>query len=494
MPALSSASTLYRRHMDPDVGPCSNTRMTRQQNRQCEQFPDTNLSLEQVQSVLHRAGCRRLYVKELAWNHDSKRQIYLTTDLSAFNMFPNRVQYDPPMPEGIESTGKAKNKGQGRIFGHLRFRWMSHDGTASTASDAKIIYYPQYPEVRLSGFLKGVTNVPSKYLREKAGEVYSNRLMFLGVTGDGAVVALLAVGQDTLRDELRNLPGYCVDAGLNAITLLDPTEPTRIRMLRDLKAVHDRGWIAGKRLANGGTVSCNSPNAVGYTLEAELGITPNGDNAPDHLGWEIKGHTVTRFGGTANKVVTVFTPEPDRGVYRERGALEFLRRWGYADRSGIADRVNFGGIYRVGRVTELTGLCLQLAGCDPTVPDRMAPDGMVALVTPGGELAAGWSFAKLIDCWRRKHMAAVYVPALKRKYGSDVAFRYGAEVLVCEGTDFLRVLKAMHEGVLYLDPGLKATNWNSHSPAIKRRNQFRIRVSDVPVLYRNAESESLNGV
>lgn len=480
--------------MDCGVPACSNTPMTGTQHQPSERFPHEPLSLEQVQGVLHRAGCRRLYVKELAWNHDSKRQIYLTTDLSAFNMFPNRVQYDPPMPKGLESTRKTRNRDRGRIFGHLSFRWITPEGAASTASDAKIIYYPQYPEVRLSGFLKGVTNVPSRYLREKSGAVYSNRLLFLGVTGDDAVVALLAVGQAALRDELRALTGYRLDAGLNAIPLLDPTEPTRLRMLRDLKAVHDKGWIAGKRLTGAGAVPCTSPNAVGYTLEAELGVTPNGDNAPDHLGWEIKAHTVTRFGVTTNKVVTVFTPEPDRGLYQERGPLEFLRMWGYPDRSGIADRVNFGGIYRVGRVAELTGLCLQLPGFDPAVPDRMAPDGMVALVTPEGELAAGWSFAKLIDCWRRKHAAAVYVPALKRTSKSDVDFHYGAEVLVCEGTDFLQVLKAMHEGALYLDPALKATGWSSGAPKLKRRNQFRIRMSDVPALYRNSNTECLAAV
>lgn len=119
---------------------------------------------------------------------------------------------------------------------------------------------------------------------------------------------------------------------------------------------------------------------------------------------------------------------------------------------------------------------------------------MVALVTPEGELAAGWSFHKLIDCWRRKHAAAVYVQALKRTSEGNVAFHYGAEVLVCEGTDFLQVLKAMHGRVLYLDPALKATGWSSHSPRIKRRNQFRIRMSDVPVLYRKTNIERLSSV
>ncbi|MGB1129259.1 MAG: hypothetical protein ACPG4K_04365, partial [Haloferula sp.] len=108
------------------------------------------------------------WVEILAWNHDSKRQIYLTTDLSAFNMFPNRVELDPPMPPGLSSTGKKVKRGQSRIFGHMDFAWAVPDEPLCPAVEAKLIYYPQYPEVRLSGFLRGASLIPSKYLREKS--------------------------------------------------------------------------------------------------------------------------------------------------------------------------------------------------------------------------------------------------------------------------------------------------------------------------------------
>ena len=81
-------------------------------------------------------------------------------------------------------------------------------------------------------------------------------------------------------------------------------------------------------------------------------------------------------------------------------------------------------------------------------------------------------------------MAAVYVPAIKSE---GPAFQYAAEVLVCEGTDFLKVLKAFSLGHLYLDPAVKAVAWSSGSPDIKRRNQFRIKMQHVPSLYSKAE-------
>jgi hypothetical protein len=42
-------------------------------------------------------------------------------------------------------------------------------------------------------------------------------------------------------------------------------------------------------------MACEAPNCGGYTLEAELGITPNGYSEPDFLGWEVKQFGVANF-------------------------------------------------------------------------------------------------------------------------------------------------------------------------------------------------------
>lgn len=451
-------------------------------------FPTEDLTLDRVSSLMREAGCTRLYVKELAANDDSKRQIYLTTDLAAFNMFPNRMEDNPPMPEGMAATQKLqKREGANRIFGHLAMSWIGLDRSRCEAGLAKLIYYPQYPEVRLSGFLKGADNVPSMYLREKAGEQFSNRLLFLGTTGTGDVVAFLAVGHDDLRDETRLAHGHDDEAVLNEIALFAPEESPRQVLVRRLADIHRKGWIPGKRLTAEGAVLCQAPNAVGYTLEAELGVMPNGDNEPDFMGWEVKAHTVTTFESTAARVVTLFTPEPDLGVYCDESVTEFVRRWGYADLRGRPDRRNFGGIHRVGQVHDRTGLRLAICGYDRDETGRVDPGGHLALMAADGEIAAGWSFRKLLDRWQRKHSATVYVPARRQSANGVKRFCFGASVLLCEDTHFQFVLDAMCDGLLYLDPAVKAEGWSTDAPVIKRRNQFRMKMENVGSLYRRSD-------
>jgi hypothetical protein len=447
-----------------------------------DRFPMTRMSLADVRAIYNQAAAKRLYVKELAWNHDSKRQIYLTSDLAAFNYLPNRIEHNPPLPLGLTATRKQKPRGGDRIFGHLDFRWLMPDGSRHSVSAAKIIYYPQYPEVRLSGFLRGSNCIPSEYLREKSGEVYSNRLLFLGVDSTGTVLAMLVVGNDELRGELRSEDGYEVAAGLNRIELLQAGLSSREQLTSRLREIHHAGWISGRRLSGSDIVPTSAPQAVGYTLEAMLGISANGKNEPDFCGYEIKAMTVTGFDQSENKVVTVMTPEPDMGVYHDRSVLEFLTRWGYPDQRGREDRQNFGGIYRVGNRHDTTKLTLTLYGYDPESPDRFEPNGCLALVSDDDVIAAGWTFRKLVECWSQKHTAAAYVPAMCMD--DPRRFHYGSRVLVCEGTDFLVVLSALAAGHMYLDPAIKAEGYRTPSPVTKRRNQFRIQRSEIPRLYK----------
>ena len=59
--------------------------------------------------------------------------------------------------------------------------------------------------------------------------------------------------------------------------------------------MHREGWLSGRKLTAAGPIPYAAPNAGGFTLEAELGITPNGIAAPDFLGWEVKQHDVGRL-------------------------------------------------------------------------------------------------------------------------------------------------------------------------------------------------------
>jgi hypothetical protein len=466
-----------------------------------ERFPDRAIRLPEIIRLFQEKGCTRLLVKEMAWNHDYKRQVYWATDLSFFNLIPGRMDYEPPRPDYIPVSRKKKAKDETIIYEHLDFSWMDSTGALEKAPSAKLIYYPQYPEIRLSGFKQGVKSIPARFVKEKSGEVYANRLLFLGIR-DEQVLALLAVGQDDLRDDLRALPEYSVDLGYNTVplhvgpsiapigiiqeSLLDEIrsagEMTSLLsqdianlnvLLPALRSVADKGAIPSCRLlANGERVTYSARNGGGYTLEAELGVTPNGDNAPDFAGWEVKQHA------RGSSPITLMTPEPDRGIYRE-DVRRFMERYGHTDRKN-SERRNFGGIYRAGMVNR--GLMLELRGCEPG-GTRFDLDGFLQLTDVAtGECAAGWSFKKLIEVWSRKHIAAVYLTSVADDSGPVRSYQYSPVVHLGLGTDFHFLLNAIGDGLVYLDPALKCEAWEGRGP-IKRRNQFRIKPANLPRLY-----------
>jgi len=453
-------------------------------------WPDLPLDLERVVTLFKSAGCQQLWVKQLAQNDDSKRQIYVSTDLLAFNVLPPRkVILAPPVRKGVHSTRKSVKAGDRRLFGLLDFKWLFLDRSPERARHAKLIYYPQYPEVRLSGFCLGVRSIPTGYFKEKAGEIFTNRLLFLGVAPGNRTYGFLTVGHTLLTKSHRKKTGKNKKPALIAISMENPDFDSKRRLLHSLRQIYQRGWIRGCRLTAEGLKENDAPNAIGYTLEAQLGVTSNGRNAPDFEGFEIKATAARTDGTLLEKAITLMTPEPNLGVYKSKGVVEFLKTWGYGDRQDPLNRINFGGIYRFGQIHPRTHLKLEIRGYDPSAPDRMDPNGCVALVDSRGKIAAGWSFSKLIEVWSRKHTQAAYVAAEKR--GMPREFRYGPRVTLCEGTDFLKVLRMLASGCLYLDPGIKAEQWRSSSPTVKKRNQFRAKTSRLGSLYDRTKEEDL---
>ena len=54
------------------------------------------------------------------------------------------------------------------------------------------------------------------------------------------------------------------------------------------------------------------------------------------------------------------TPEPTHGLYKSKGTEFFIRNYGYPDKLGRPDRMNFGGIHKVGEIHHTTKLELKL--------------------------------------------------------------------------------------------------------------------------------------
>lgn len=230
---------------------------------------------------------------------------------------------------------------------------------------------------------------------------------------------------------------------------------------------------------------CEASNCGGYTLEAELGITPNGYSEPDFLGWEVKQFGVTNFARINSAIITLMTPEPTDGIYKTKGAEVFIRKYGYSDKAGKENRMNFGGVHKIGVRHQLTNLEMQLIGFDNESGKIRNTNGRIALVDNRGNEAASWSFSSMLLHWNRKHNQACYVPSLSETENAR-QYKYGDKIILGTGTDFQLFLGQMANGNIYYDPGIKMEN-ASTKPKIKKRSQFRIKSQHLRNLYKTNE-------
>lgn len=255
-------------------------------------------------------------------------------------------------------------------------------------------------------------------------------------------------------------------------------------LLQELRRIHLKNWIEGKKLNRDGITVHYAQNAGGTTLEAELGIVQNGFSGPDFMGWEIKQFSVKRCELINSKPLTLMTPEPDGGYYVEHGVVAFIRKYGYESKR-VADRMDFTGRHLAGNKCEKSGLTLVTQGYDITNNVITDAAGCIALLDKNGEPASLWTFAKIMDHWKRKHAKAAYIPSLSRKeINNSKSYSYCSNIRLFEGTTFTRLLQAFTESHVYYDPGIKLEN-ASTNPKTKRRSQFRIKSAQLSHLYEN---------
>lgn len=435
------------------------------------------MNLAGLTALFADAGCKKLYAKPLAENDNSKNQVYFGPDFQALNLFPN---------EGVFPVSGPKSP----IFkAKLRFGWLLASGAVADAPGAQLILYPQYPEVRFSGFLRGCAQAPSELMSGRVG----GRVLLLGVTERRQVVGYVVGNESQIAAEFRARTASPSDGVFFEISLprVLSDADSRAKLLFELGRISRLGWIDSKQLdAQGRTKPCNAPQCGGFTLEAELGIPKNSYAGPDFLGWEVKQHAVLNFDRVEMGTITIMTPEPTGGFYRERGVEAFVRTFGYADRRGRADRLNFGGIHKVLERHGSTHLTMMLTGYDAAKGLITDANGAVAMMSDSGEVAASWAFSGLLEHWSRKHAKTAYVPSQRR---TDPAwqYRYGYIVRLAQRTDSLRLLRALAAGAVYYDPAIKLENASTDHPSQKRRSQFRIASKNVGALYEAMDVVSL---
>ena len=458
-----------------------------------QQWFDT-ADIQQVYDLLTQAGAESIWVKRLVPNNNSKQQIFLANDPSDLSFLPLGVpSYTPAKSQ------KKKKAGAPVIQIPVPWHWVTPNGEFD-APNAKMCYYPQYPEVRFSGFLQGCKEAPSELLNESKRGHELNRCLFFGpVKGeDGKIshVAGLVVGapssasryvldMDTFEEGHICPVKYKTDRTVGEISILEEAlakiigkKITPWRMLNDGQQV--RPYIA--------------PNAPGLTLEAELGVGENAIPGPDFDVWELKAIKQPSLERLSNHKVTLFTPQPDLGWTTQHSQAEFVLRYGHVsgtDENGEPNEYYFtsGDINRFGEDKDRARLNLELVGFNDA--KHFDPNGMIALYDKEtSELAAGWSYLKLLEHWQRKHNRAAYVPYLKEGKAESTTVEFGPLITLGISTSFGLFLQAFQDGKAVYDPGVKITlkngKWAPHP-----RSQFRINLKDISAIYQEVKEVDL---
>jgi hypothetical protein len=301
-----------------------------------------------------------------------------------------------------------------------------------------------------------------------------------GTTADGKTIAHLAPEASPLAKELlTKFASVPLDGLFLELTLPVGSAQKRTLVLDALKEIHRKGFHPScRRNKHGQVIPYKAMNGGGYTLEALLGITPNGDAEPDYLGWEIKAHSQNR--------VTLMTPEPSGGFYGDEGMKAFVERYGH---DSIKGDKYFTGAHKVGIRCAATKMTMLIRGYDPTTSKILDVSGAIYLVDTDGNEAASWAFANLLTHWNRKHAFAAYVHYTAQRDPHE--YLYDSPVLMGEHTDFTKYLHALFLGLIVFDPGSKVSNPLAPKPDNKARSQFRINTRNLDHLYEKLVAEKL---
>jgi hypothetical protein len=473
--------------------------------------------------------------KRLAENDNSKQQVYLGHGFDALNLVPfGAVTSDSSTKQPIMKAA-------------LALRWLDDEGRTAPAPGAQLVLYPQYPEVRMSGFLRGCPIAPAALMRPIAKEQRSfnnesdGRLLFLGLLPSREIVAYLAPAGSEIAGDFDakqgsrpfTSAGVFLDVPLPAsgeqlallLNRLGPeslaravthelplarsdqpiakeppaisppeTEASAPEVFRPV-ADDPRALLIArlKQIHAGGWHPSSRLHADG-SLHRYAARNGGGYTLEALFGIVPNGKAEPDFLGWELKAcgsdrVTLMTPEPDTGYYGGQGVEAFVRCYGH-DAGG--DTLYFTGIHRAGAVCDKTKQTLAVRGFDASSGKITDVNGGIFLVDDGDADSAGWSFSRLIEHWGRKHAAAAYVPC-ESNDGGDRAYRYTSPVMLGEGTRFEKFLAALATGTVYYDPGSKVEDASSTRPTVKARSQFRVGRKNLAQLYDRFTAESIDG-
>lgn len=151
-------------------------------------------SLKTLLLHLQKHGAVRFFLKVLQENDNSKQQIYVADRPSSIAFLDSAWAFDAEAAIPKSS---------------IDFSWITPEAI-SPAPHAKLIYYPSYPEVRLSGLLLDSPLAPKDYMQpipkdQRTGS--DRRVLILGVNKEGAILGHLALPGTSCSDEAIELRG-----------------------------------------------------------------------------------------------------------------------------------------------------------------------------------------------------------------------------------------------------------------------------------------------
>jgi hypothetical protein len=425
-------------------------------------------TLAELGKLLTEHSVHEALIKRLTRNHNDKNQIYSGSDFA-----PLYPMFDVSFSlRGPSASTKRKGSTRGKSIPEAtfnRFAWLDTTGREIAARDVKMIIYAQYPETRLSGFKTVENSMPESMSVEfTKAHPEVDRYLVLGRRGSGEALAVMVMTPaPQFVDDVAALPNATGSRVWKHFRLRS-TAPQRLVSMLARAAEKP---LPGCRLdSSGQTLAFNGTQVCGYTLEHALGIIPNSDKHGDFEGIELKTHT--------QKKVTLFTPEPDMGIYAA-DFPRFMTTYGYPDDEG---HLRLTGIHRVDVRCEKSRLTLKVMNHvrGTSLAASADNDVHIGLFDDAGSLAAGWSLERLLNCWTAKHNETVYIPAIKTACedkalvsgGHRHMIAFADRVLWCRETSADRLFEALYNGTLFLDPAPKYCPDNLKLN--KRRSQWRV--------------------
>ena len=404
-----------------------------------------------LEEMFFKNGVKQIFVKELSPKQDNdKNQIYLgkfSTNI------PGIFKERGPSKSNLKRESELGNIIVEKL---LTFFWLDKNGGKHHAPNTRIIHYFQYgkTEHRVSGFLENCSSPPDS-LRRVNQQKYGKRILCLGINQNNEVLGLVINQfEDTLARNFPILTKTKVSRIIKSHTIGYLGHNPRDLLINELKEIRRKGWHKSKRLPpnHRHPIPFKGTQGGGYTLEALMGIVSNSKKTPDKYGYEIKSYSKKR------KIVSLMTPTADFGFEGNNSFKDFMSKYGRPGTKGDG-RVVFTGAHKCGKFNKSTGCTLRVNGYFEDIDDLDQNTDKVNIElfhNKSQEIASCWSFKKLLERWCKKHQLTCYVPyekieCIEQKH--DYEYKFGDEILICEGTDLLRLIRAIYLGIVKYDPG-----------------------------------------